>query len=781
MKPELLAPGGSFPAAHAAFRAGADGVYLGLKEFSARRAAANFSMDQLRRLKGMADAGGKRIYVALNTVIRGEEIGRAADSLFLADMLAVDGVIVQDLGILSLCRRHLPRLAVHASTQMAVHDAAGVRFLGELGVRRVILSRELPLAAIGEIRREAPGVELEVFIHGALCYGWSGLCLASWALAGRSGNRGDCAQICRSFFRTDGAQPAQGHFFSCGDLCLERNVLRLASMGVASLKIEGRMKSPEYVHATVSLYRALLDRGEGVGEEELEELRERVRLTFARPFTRGFCGNPRGEALIHSDYPGHRGALLGTVQAVGNGRISVRLRSDLSLRDGVGYFPPGAAREPVVFSVQSILRGSREVPCARRGETVRVLLSDPSAGPAPAVGQEIRQMSSRFLDLSQPKEAGFPLYKAPLTASIAMEAREVPGRAALTVQPRSDRLGVAAAPADPFRFETEVPLDTATRQRSFPGLFAELLRESGDSRFLVTETAWRNGTPLSDDGIFVPPSELKRAKNGFYAAWERHVDALRERDVAAVAGGAKVMEEPADPQWTGLAGRRDLVSGRSPDEWPVAFFQWPAWRAGEPAEGSKEGDEASMKDASSRLYRAGGWAFLPLAPVCRDQREYRERVRRLIRSNPETRFAVGLNGVSHIAFARELRQLGNVGFFADLFLYTANPYTVHFLRESVPSLLFVYHWLEDDGEGVLRLAREAGGIPIVRICGEFRPPLFTSMGCPVRHSGLGRGGCGEGESGCPVDCPRSYAFPMTQGRNRFLTVVRDCVTTVFRQ
>lgn len=776
VKPELLAPGGSFPAAHAALRAGADGVYLGLKEFSARRAAANFSVDQLRRLKGMAAAGGKRLYVALNTVIREEELDRAAEALFQADLLSVDGVIVQDLGVLSLCRRHFPRLPVHASTQMAVHDAAGVRLLGQWGVHRVILSRELTFRQIGEIRREVPGVELEVFIHGALCYGWSGLCLASWALTGRSGNRGDCAQVCRSLFRTEAGGARQGHFFSCGDLCLERDVLRLSSIGVDSLKIEGRMKSPEYVHAAVSLYRALLDRGEGVGDGELSDLRERVRLTFARPFTRGFTASPRGDALIHTDYPGHRGALLGTVLALEDGRITVRLGWDLSLRDGLAYFPPGAVADPVIFSVQSILRGSRDVPCAKRGETVRILLPGPAAGPPPAVGQEIRHMSSRFQDLAQPKEAGFALYKVPVTASLSMEARDVPGKARLSVQAGLDRLGAPGAPAESMRFDAEVSIDRAARARSFPKVLAELLKESGDSRFLAGETSWTNLTPLPDDGLFVPPSELKRAKNGFYEAWERHVGRVRERRAAAVEAdlrGTGQQAPAADPpgtEWSLRAGRRDLIAGRSPDEWPAAFFQWPARMPEDAGE-----ETAVMKDAMRRLHKADGWAFLPLAPICRDQKSYRDRVRRLIESNPETRFAVGLNGPSHVAFSRELGPLGNAAFFADFFLYVANRYAAHFLREQVPSLLFAYHWIEDGEDGFRRLSRDAGvALPIVRIGEVFEPPLFTSLGCPVRHAGLTGGG------GCPADCPRSYGFPMSQGRSRFLAVVRDCVTTVFR-
>ncbi|MCX7039089.1 MAG: U32 family peptidase, partial [Spirochaetes bacterium] len=242
--PELLAPGGSFLSALAAFDAGADGVYLGLKEFSARKAAANFTLEQLRRIRALAADRGKRIYVTLNTVVRESEIERLAETLGWLESLAVDGVLVQDLGVREVAARFFPRIPLHASTQMAIHNSSGLAVAKELGFRRVVLARELPLETIERLRREHPDIELEVFVHGALCYSFSGVCLASWALTGRSGNRGECAQICRSLFRSDHSHGGhdEGYFFSCRDLAHGRDALKLAAIGVDALKIEGRMK-----------------------------------------------------------------------------------------------------------------------------------------------------------------------------------------------------------------------------------------------------------------------------------------------------------------------------------------------------------------------------------------------------------------------------------------------------------------------------------------------------------------------------------------------------------
>ncbi|MFQ3621370.1 MAG: peptidase U32 family protein, partial [Spirochaetales bacterium] len=297
LTPELLAPAGGYNTAYYAFQAGADAVYFGLKEFSARKGAENFTLDEVALLKGLAEQKGKRIYAALNTLIREEELRKVADLLYDLESLDVDGVIIQDFGLLYLLRRWFPGLPIHASTQMAVHTSDGVAALKKYGVRRFILARELTWEELKRIRETHPDVELEVFIHGALCYSVSGLCLASGLLLGRSGNRGECAQICRSWFRMQeptfrpGISPDQpnhfrlfgagggnglvdsfslkqpklfgegieGYFFSCKDLEIGEQILKLKELGIDAFKIEGRLKSPEWVAAVTSYYRALLD------------------------------------------------------------------------------------------------------------------------------------------------------------------------------------------------------------------------------------------------------------------------------------------------------------------------------------------------------------------------------------------------------------------------------------------------------------------------------------------------------------------------------------------
>jgi U32 family peptidase len=731
--PELLAPGGSFLSAYYAFEAGADGVYLGLREFSARKAAQNFSMDQLRRIRRLAADRGKRIYVTINTVVQEAELPRLSETLAWLDALAVDGVIVQDLGVCDMLMRRFPRLAVHASTQMAVHNESGLRMAEDLGIRRVILSRELPLDRIRTLREKHPGIELEVFIHGALCYSFSGVCLASWALTGRSGNRGDCAQICRSLFADD-AECGEGHFFSCRDLFLGREVLKLAEIGIDALKIEGRMKSPEYVYNVTRLYREVLDRGVALPESEYGELVRKAETSFSREKTTGWLHSSSGSRLIGAGFPGHRGGSLGVLMQAGADWMSVRLSADISLHDGAGIFPTKGA--PVLFSVSRITRAGREVRFAKAGDSVSIQVPPEGAAALASAGDgvEIRHLSSRFLDLPQPKEAGFPLYKVPVDMDVSLS---------------DGALSVRAVGFPPFT--QPVVLDAAKRRQPFVDILSALLRESGESLCTLGELSFSNGTGLADDGIFVPPSELKRVKNALYAFLDSAFqDSLSARaDSVDLPREAAVQHPRLDAALLSALGDRQALS--------------PSAGAGIPF---VNGDPARIELETLALH--AGFRFLPLPPVMMDDAAWLRELPRLISENPGTQYAIGLNNVSHLSIASALAGLPNAWFFVDFSLYVASSRTLAFLRARVPRLLFAYLWIEG-GEGLGDLANTT--VPLVRVSPDFRPPLFYSLGCFERHI--------VNDGKCSGDCPRDFTRALRQGRNRFRLVVRDCVTYLF--
>ncbi|CAG1012239.1 partial putative protease, partial [Burkholderiales bacterium] len=233
-KPELLAPAGSLEAFFAAMEKGADAVYAGLREFSARAKAKNFSLSQMERMVAYAHGLGRKVYITLNTLVKEGELPQLVDTLASLEAMGADAVILQDLGVARLIRDHFPGLPRHASTQMTIHNLPGARMLGEMGFERVVLARELHIDDIRSISRES-GVEIECFIHGALCFAVSGQCFFSSFLGGHSGNRGRCAQPCRRQYRLRGKE---GYYFSTNDLSTIELSPDMAAAGIASLKIE---------------------------------------------------------------------------------------------------------------------------------------------------------------------------------------------------------------------------------------------------------------------------------------------------------------------------------------------------------------------------------------------------------------------------------------------------------------------------------------------------------------------------------------------------------------
>jgi putative protease len=278
---ELLAPAGNPEALDAALSEGADAVYLGLRSFNARMRSSNFAFNQFEAAVDVCHKALKKVYVTVNTVFEQRESDRMYQLLQYLDRVGPDGIIVQDLGVAEIANRHFPSLRLHASTQMNVASAKGANFLSRRGFRRAVMAREL---SIEELRAVVQGtnLELEVFVHGALCVSASGLCLFSSYLGGKSANRGLCAQACRRMYQTDSGS---GFYFSPDDLELIARVPDLAEAGVSSFKIEGRMKSAEYVGAVVKAYRHMLDNYKIDPERALVKARAILQSDFARSKT----------------------------------------------------------------------------------------------------------------------------------------------------------------------------------------------------------------------------------------------------------------------------------------------------------------------------------------------------------------------------------------------------------------------------------------------------------------------------------------------------------------
>lgn len=344
--PEILSPAGNWEALKAAVANGADAVYLGGKSFSARQEALNFNDQELEQAINYAHLRGVKIYVTVNVLIANEELETAARYLTTLYHAGVDAIIVQDLGLMYLAQTLLPNLPVHASTQMTITNAAGVRFLENYGVKRVVLARELSLTDIRQLKEQVRA-ELEVFIHGALCFSYSGQCLMSSLVGGRSGNRGRCAQPCRLSYtlvdqkKITGKETAR-YLLSTRDLNLLDYLPHLVTAGVKAFKIEGRMKRPEYVATVTRVYRQALDRYLAQPETYQSTAAEQQDLAqiFNREFTSGYLfGNPGLEIMSHLR-PNNRGVYLGRVTATnpGSKKIQVKLEKSLSPGDGLEFW-----------------------------------------------------------------------------------------------------------------------------------------------------------------------------------------------------------------------------------------------------------------------------------------------------------------------------------------------------------------------------------------------------------------------------------------------------------
>lgn len=503
---ELLAPAGSLEAFFAAMEAGADAVYCGLTEFSARAKARNFTLSETERLTALAHQQGRRLYVALNTLIKERELPRLLELLSALTSFAVDGLIIQDLGLWRLARQHFPELPLHASTQMTVHNAAGVKVLEGLGFARVVLARELSLTEISAIRQQTT-VELEHFVHGALCYSLSGQCLFSSQLTGNSGNRGRCAQPCRRRYTTG---DKSGLFFSTSDLSAIRLLPRLRAAGVMSFKIEGRMKNAEYVHTVVTAYRAVLDAQGHELPQAINEAEAALVEAFGRGTTTGLLKGAAPAGIASPSTKGGIGQLLGQVERAQGKTVWLTPSATVHVGDRLRIQPQtdlaGAA-----FTVQGLFSAGRPVKRAEAGRPTR--LETPFAALFKAGDPVYKVSTGKGFTLSaeacQRRLAAVDLPALPLRLTIGCPA---PNRLSLTATVSGCQLSrdyeVEMLPAQ------QSPLNQQSLQTAFAKTGQPTLR-----------LAKLRVGPLPS--VAVKPSRLNELRRDFYASLSQQVEEAR--------------------------------------------------------------------------------------------------------------------------------------------------------------------------------------------------------------------------------------------------------------
>jgi putative protease len=733
---ELTLPAGSMQAALAAFDGGADGIYLGLTEFSARKGAQNFTIDELSALRRYAIEHDKRIYVTINTLVDETALLSAWALLNHLAFIGCDGVIVQDLGLAHLIRTCLPTLALHASTQMTVHTAAGVGELVRLGFQRIVLARELTVEEIALIRTRYPDVELKVFIHGALCYSVSGVCMASHQVCGRSANEGACAQICRNYFTVQqdttvpsalspmGPGAKTAWFFSMSDLDIGEKIRRLAELGVESVKVEGRMKGPAYTRATARYYRALLD-----GISESDRLGREASVAFSRRHTEGWLfgyGRTKQDFSVRTtptfgstSYPGHQGIRVGRIVAVTGQHIDVLLKSPLALRDGVSYFIRGRANLPEAYPISvSALYDVHNRAITHAGAGERVTLPLPQGSALPNRGEHLFLISLHDQLPPQFSEPRAPMQRAiDTTIEITEEG--------LTISGWDQRVEYALVPSEAH---TVQPV-----QQNLIDVFSR----SGDSLFCLNELTVINRTHSDIEHLFLPLSSLNEIRR----SWYEHLDRSLARTLSVplpVFPDATIADTPLPP--------RSLLT--TEDGLPFCSLKTLV---------------AAGNAIADHLFFWEGTFYLPLPPVSFDEDRFAQQLAQIVtvlkQENLFDRVRFGLNNIGHIALAR---KFGLTSFF-DIYLYLSNSVSAHLALSLEIPLVGGYLWMERS-----ETEKERWPFTPQPVDPAFRAPAFISRSCFRKDSLL---------LSCE-GCPHKGSWYATADTVEYRVLVDDCITTV---
>lgn len=379
---ELLAPAGNVENFRAALDGGADAVYVGAPGFNARNLARELRLEEIAAMIGHCHRLGKKLFVAANSLVLEEEIPQLLEQLALLRELRPDAVIVQDLGLLRLARRYFPELVLHASTLMLAHNQQAVAYLASLGCRRVVLARELTVKEIGAIAARRGDIELEVFIHGAMCFSYSGLCLFSSYLGGKSGLRGRCVQPCRRGYGEVGRgrgdrEGSSRYLFSMNDLSGLEVLPELLRSGITSLKIEGRQRSATYVEKVVGAYRLVLDAEEEGRQQAVAQARAMIEQAMSRHTSSGYFLSPQPAEAISPYHSGNLGLHLGrfgSVKKAGGEQVCrFQLKGGISVGDRLRLHrePSG---ERGAFRVKTLFVGAHQVQRANAGEKISLAL-----------------------------------------------------------------------------------------------------------------------------------------------------------------------------------------------------------------------------------------------------------------------------------------------------------------------------------------------------------------------------------------------------------------------
>lgn len=740
---ELLAPAGSREALVAAVENGANAIYLAGNAFGARAYASNFDREALREAIHFAHLRKVAIHVTVNTIVADEEMGPLRDYLRFLYEAGADAVLVQDLGVARVAHETVPDLPLHASTQMSVSSLEGVRALAELGFTRVVLARELSLKEIRHICAHAP-VEIETFMHGALCVCYSGQCLMSSMIGGRSGNRGRCAQPCRLPYTLvdEKGQDVLGdkagsYLLSPRDLSTIDVIPDLIEAGVSSLKIEGRMKRPEYVATVVRTYREAIDtyyagKGYAVTQEERDDLAQ----IFNRDFTTAYLEGRPGKAMMSDRRPNNRGLLIGRVTAYDWDRriVTVKLSGRLGLGDQVDFWVKVGGRVTATISALTDAKG-RAVEEGQAGDTVSFAI--PSA--VRDHDRVFKVYDARLMERAKETYAsGAPVRRIPVAIAV---------RAAI-----GEPLTVTIADGEGHRAEGKTDfIGESARKRP---LSEEIIRKQV-SRLGTSVYEMKSLTCDIEGEVMVPMSEINEARRKAVEA----LDALRLKEIEA-------REHRPEPKFT------DRIARPTPKK---AHFLVAVDTLGKAEAALAAGADGILFGGESYEHRviapeeyerawqmareAGARIDFNTPRIVHDgQQKHVERLLAAFAAFPPD--AVHVHNIAMLAL---VRRLTDFAIHADYSLISYNKQTLAFLKDYGASGATLSPELT--AKEIRQLAKESP-LPLTCIV-HGRLELMVSNYC-VTGSFLG--GCGEGP--CTQPCTRGH-FALKDRKDALFPLAMD--------
>jgi putative protease len=758
-KPELLSPVGGPEAGHAALDYGADAIYLGLKKFSARSDAVNFSSEELSEIVAYAHSlePRRKVYITLNTLVYENELPEIIDTLFLLSDLEVDGIIVQDLGVAKIAREFFPELKLHASTQLAIHNLEGAVMAKRIGFSRVNLARELTIEEIEEITKKS-GLEVEVFIHGALCYSYSGLCLFSAMERGRSGNRGECAQVCRETF-SFGKREGLYLPFSMKDLALPDLIPVFQKIGVKSLKIEGRKKSPLYVAAVTDFYRKILDGN--MTPKKKAELEDNMKMIFSRPWTDLYFKERENKSVIDTEFTGHRGIKIGIIEKVfrrPDGRAVIRFLTSRALEkhDGLQIEIP-KFEKPFGFPVE-FLQPDRKTKFFNVSAGLMVDIVLPKNSPFIKKGLEVFCSSSQAVKrkyavgISKPGKIRVTR-KLDFTLTLSKHSLNV--RAVIKASGNGEKDAfVSCETLENFPYAK----DPAEMERSARETFEKL----GGTQFTLNSFSFNNPYKL-----FVPVSKLNQIRRQVIKEASKKIEKMREEKAGGIkekvlASSSGTVKETGKKKGSGIiikADRLQSLGTLSPENAPGAKEII--------VDISKE-ETADLWTGIPALEKIVGEGNLRLAipPITRfwEREALKEKIQKLLEKGYYKWQVSNLSGFELLSHAQT--KSSKIKLSADWPLYVTNHLSAKVLFELGCQKVTLAP--ENSIENLKSLAGILG--ERAEVIAYHDTPLFISESCPKAAIG------GKCPRGSPCDFGEIKVESSKLGR--FIIVSDNCRTTV---